>query len=172
MLRRGQAVDGGRVRGPGRQRVEGQAARPRYAAPGRETTEVRCAGVLAIGPARAQPAPPDVTIDELTALGIGFVSLGEGIDTSTPAGRLQLHVLAAIAEFERARLRERVSAGLARAKAQGVRLGRPRRYIDPERLASVAGPPEREAARRLGVPRSTLQRLLSQQKETQPLTSV
>src|SRR5687767_10567983 len=46
-------------------------------------------------------------LDELTALGVGFVSLGEGIDTSTPAGRLQLHVLGAIAEFERERIRER-----------------------------------------------------------------
>jgi len=67
-----------------------------------------------------------LTIDELIALGIGFVSLGEGIDTSTPAGRLQLHVLGAIAEFERERIRERVLAGLERARAQGKRLGRPR----------------------------------------------
>jgi hypothetical protein len=55
--------------------------------------------------------------------------------------------------------RRRASAGLARAKAQGVRLGRPRRRIDPAKFATVAGLPEREAARRLGVPRSTLQRL-------------
>jgi DNA invertase Pin-like site-specific DNA recombinase len=99
-------------------------------------------------------------VDELTALSVGFVSLHEGIDATTPAGRLQLHVLGAIAEFERARLRERVMAGLARARAQGVRIGRPPRPIDPERLATVAGLPTREAARRLGVPRSTLQRLI------------
>jgi DNA invertase Pin-like site-specific DNA recombinase len=99
-------------------------------------------------------------VDELTALGVGFVSLHEGIDATTPAGRLQLHVLGAIAEFERARLRERVLAGLARARAQGVRLGRPPRSISTERLATVAGLPTREAARRLGVPRSTLQRLI------------
>ncbi len=60
-----------------------------------------------------------VTIDELQALGIAFVSLGEGIDATTPAGRLQLHVLAAIAEFERARIAERVQAGLQRARARG-----------------------------------------------------
>jgi DNA invertase Pin-like site-specific DNA recombinase len=65
-------------------------------------------------------------IDELQALGIAFVSLGEGIDATTPAGKLQLHILAAIAEFERARIQERVRAGRARAKAQGKRLGRPR----------------------------------------------
>ena len=65
-------------------------------------------------------------LDELTAVGVAFVSLGEGIDTATPAGRLQLHILGAIAEFERARIQERVRAGLARAKAQGKRLGRPR----------------------------------------------
>jgi DNA invertase Pin-like site-specific DNA recombinase len=97
-------------------------------------------------------------IEEFQALGVAFVSLGEGIDCTTPAGKLQLHILAALAEFERARIQERVRAGLARARAQGVILGRPRRVIDPQRLASVAGLPEREAARRLGIPRSTLQR--------------
>ena len=101
-------------------------------------------------------------IEELQTLGIAFVSLGEGIDCMTPAGKLQLHILAALAEFERERIRERVSAGLQRARMQGVRLGRPRRRIDPERLATVAGLPEREAARRLGIPRSTLQRALAQ----------
>jgi DNA invertase Pin-like site-specific DNA recombinase len=98
-------------------------------------------------------------LDEMQALGVAFVTLGEGIDTTTPAGRLQLHVLSAISQFERDRLAERVRAGLARARAQGVKLGRPRRHIDPARLAEVAGLPERVAARRLGVPRSTLQRL-------------
>src|SRR5215510_3484629 len=86
-------------------------------------------------------------LDELQAVGIGFVTLGEGIDTTSPTGRLVLHVLGAIAEFERERIRERVLAGLERAKTNGVRLGRPRRRIDPGRLASVAGLPEREAAR-------------------------
>lgn len=47
-------------------------------------------------------------LDELSALGVGFVSLAEGIDATTPAGRLQLHILGAIAEFERERIRERV----------------------------------------------------------------
>lgn len=64
-------------------------------------------------------------LDELQALGVAFVSMGEGIDCTTPAGKLQLHILVALAEFERGRIQERVKAGLARAKAQGVRLGRP-----------------------------------------------
>src|SRR5215831_12466425 len=83
-------------------------------------------------------------VEELQGIGIAFVSLGEGIDCSTPAGKLQLHILAALAEFERARIQERVRAGLARARAQGVRLGRPPRRIDPERLAEVARLPEQE----------------------------
>ena len=101
-------------------------------------------------------------LEELQALGIAFVSLAEGIDATTPAGRLQMHILGSIAEFEKDRIRERVLAGLQRARTQGVKLGRPRRRIDPERLARVAGLPEREAARRLGIPRSTLQRALAQ----------
>ena len=63
-------------------------------------------------------------LDELQALGIAFVSLGEGIDATTPAGKLQMHILGAIAEFERGRIVERVRAGLARARAQGTKLGR------------------------------------------------
>src|ERR1700751_2610057 len=59
-------------------------------------------------------------LEELQALGIAFVSLNEGIDATTPAGKLQMHILRAIAEFERARIAERVKAGLQRAKAQGT----------------------------------------------------
>src|SRR3989449_163312 len=65
---------------------------------------------------------------ELEALGVDLVVLDQGIDSTTPSGRLLFHVLAAIAEFERDLIRERVVAGIRRAKAQGRRLGRPRRY--------------------------------------------
>src|SRR6516225_1205007 len=106
-------------------------------------------------------------LDELQALGVAFVSLAEGIDATTPAGKLQLHILGAIAEFERSRIAERVKAGLQRARTQGTRLGRPRRRLDPERLAEVAGLPVREAARRLRVPRSTFQRWVAQ-KASEP----
>src|SRR5918992_6404327 len=58
-------------------------------------------------------------LDELQSVGVAFVSLSEGIDATTPAGRLQLHVLGAIAEFERDRIRERVRAGLGGARGQG-----------------------------------------------------
>jgi DNA invertase Pin-like site-specific DNA recombinase len=97
-------------------------------------------------------------LDNLQALGVSFVSLGEGIDCTTPAGRLQLHVLAALAEFERARIAERVRAGLARAKANGKRLGRPQRAVPAGRVASVAHLSVREAAAQLGVSASTLKR--------------
>src|SRR5512141_2550933 len=65
-------------------------------------------------------------LDEWQSRGIAFVTLGEGIDTSTPAGRLVAGVLASIAEFERARIQERIVAGLQRARAHGKRIGRPR----------------------------------------------
>lgn len=100
-------------------------------------------------------------LEELDTLGITFVSLGEGIDLGTPAGRLQLHILAALSEFERARIQERVRAGLARVKAQGKRLGRPVVDVPEERLAPVRGLSVREAARRLGVSPATAHRWLS-----------
>src|SRR5262245_34950069 len=94
-------------------------------------------------------------LEELQALGVAFVSLAEGIDATTPAGKLQMHILAAIAEFERERIRERVLAGLQRAKSQGRRLGRPKVRPPLERVQSVATLPVRVATERLGVSRST-----------------
>ncbi len=63
-------------------------------------------------------------IDELNTLGIAFVSYQENIDLSTPSGRLMFHMIAAMAEFERELIRERVKAGVANARAKGKRIGR------------------------------------------------
>lgn len=63
-------------------------------------------------------------LDELGDLGVGFVSYTESIDFSTAAGRLMLHIIGAMAEFERALIKERVRAGLDNAKRKGKRLGR------------------------------------------------
>jgi DNA invertase Pin-like site-specific DNA recombinase len=97
-------------------------------------------------------------IEDFQALGIAFVSLGEGIDATTPAGKLQMHILGAIAEFERERIRERVLAGLQRARSQGTRLGRPTASVPNERLQRVRDLPINVAAQRLGVSRSTIKR--------------
>jgi DNA invertase Pin-like site-specific DNA recombinase len=97
-------------------------------------------------------------LEELHGLGIAFVSLGEGIDCTTPAGKLQLHILAALAEFERARIAERVRAGLVRARAQGRRLGRPRRVLPSDLMATVRGQSVRQAAKQLGVSPATAHR--------------
>jgi DNA invertase Pin-like site-specific DNA recombinase len=97
-------------------------------------------------------------LEDLQHVGVAFVSLGEGIDCTTPAGKLQLHILAALAEFERERIRERVMAGLQRARLEGRRLGRPTVRVPVQRLLSVAGLTVDTAADRLGVSRSTLKR--------------
>lgn len=97
-------------------------------------------------------------LDELQAVGVAFVRLAEGIDATTPAGRLQLHVLAAIAEFERARIAERVKAGLVRARAQGRKLGRPQGSVPIDRLVTVAHMSIAAAAEALKVSPATLKR--------------
>jgi len=86
-------------------------------------------------------------------IGVLFVSLGEGIDATTPAGKLQIHILGAIAEFERPRIAERVKAGLQCGRTQGKRLGRPRKA----RVTVVM----REAARIWGVSKSTAARWIN-----------
>jgi DNA invertase Pin-like site-specific DNA recombinase len=100
-------------------------------------------------------------LEELQALGVDFVSLAEGIDATTPAGRLQMHILGAIAEFERARIAERVRLGLARVQANGQKLGRPKLELTATQMDAVKELGVNGAARRLGVSRSTLYRRLS-----------
>jgi DNA invertase Pin-like site-specific DNA recombinase len=98
-------------------------------------------------------------LDEWQARGVAFVTLGEGIDTSTAAGRLVAGVLGSIAEFERARIQERIHAGLARARAQGKRLGRPR--VADLAASAPAGLTVRQAATLWGVSKSTAARRLA-----------
>jgi DNA invertase Pin-like site-specific DNA recombinase len=103
-------------------------------------------------------------LDDLQATGVAFVSLAEGIDATTPAGRLQLHVLGAIAEFERARIAERVKLGMARAKGQGKHLGRPKATVSASDLHSVSHLSVRDAATQLGVSKSVVARWRVSQK--------
>src|SRR5437867_29589 len=74
---------------------------------------------------------------ELEAVGVAFVSLRDNLDLSTPAGRLMFQIIAAMAEFERARVQERARAGLANAKKKGKKLGRPRVVVDVDRVAAL-----------------------------------
>jgi DNA invertase Pin-like site-specific DNA recombinase len=97
-------------------------------------------------------------VQELHERGVAFVSLKEGLDLSTAAGRLQLHILSALGEFERARLIERTRAGLARARRQGTRLGRRPVRLAAANLAAVTHLPVRDAARQLGVSVNTYQK--------------
>ena len=111
----------------------------------------------------------DVVAD-LEQRGVGFLSLTEAIDTTTPGGRLVFHVFASLAQFERELLRERTMAGLAAARARGRTGGRPTVWT-PDKLRTaramrdsgeydVAG-----IARVLGVSRASVYRALSQPPE-------
>lgn len=99
-------------------------------------------------------------LSEFDALGIHFVSLHEGVDTSTPNGRLVFGIFASIAEFERELIRSRVRSGLAAARARGKRLGRPRVSVDPHRIAALRsdGLSWAMIAERLGIGEGTVYR--------------
>jgi DNA invertase Pin-like site-specific DNA recombinase len=76
-------------------------------------------------------------MDRIAAAGAGFRSLTEAIDTTTPAGRMMMQMVGSFAEFERAMIRERTSAGLAQARAEG-RVGGRRRKLDPHKRREIA----------------------------------
>ena len=108
-----------------------------------------------------------LALDELSSLGVAFVVPSQGIDTSdtNPAGRLTVQILSAVAEFERALIRDRVMAGLAKARAFGKRLGRApiqRNAVNVEEAGRLMklGASLRAAAEKLGVNRETLRRAL------------
>jgi DNA invertase Pin-like site-specific DNA recombinase len=99
-------------------------------------------------------------LEEFRALGIDFVSLHEGVDTSTPNGRLVFGIFATIAEFERELIRDRVRSGLAAAKAKGKRLGRPKVLVDLAEIARLrgAGDSWSTVAEKLGLGEGTVRR--------------
>lgn len=76
-------------------------------------------------------------IESFTELGIDFISLTEQFDTSTPIGRAMLAVIGAMAQLERDLIRERVVAGIERARKKGVRLGRPRKVCHRDQVVSL-----------------------------------
>src|SRR5437899_9259445 len=90
---------------------------------------------------------------EFNALGIQFISMHEGIDTSTPNGRLVFGIFASIAEFERDLIRERVRSGIANRKAKGLRTGRRPVKIDLDRVRQLRadGQTIRQIAQLLGI---------------------
>lgn len=107
------------------------------------------------------------TVEMLHQRGIGFVSVTEAIDTTTPGGKMIFHVVGALAEFERDLIKERTSAGLASAKARGVRLGRPKAMTDAQiaiarSLKANGELSSGKIADHLGVSRATLYRSLSE----------
>jgi DNA invertase Pin-like site-specific DNA recombinase len=100
---------------------------------------------------------------EFSALGIQFISMHEGIDTSTPNGRLVFGIFASIAEFERDLIRERVRSGIANRKAKGLRIGRKPVTLDLARITALRGQglSIREIAADLGCSRSLVHRTVS-----------
>ena len=105
------------------------------------------------------------TVEELEGQGIGFRSLTEAIDTTTPGGKLVFHIFGALAEFERSIIRERTRAGLDAARARGRRGGRPPKLREKDLVAARAMLANDEitvedVARRLQVSPATLYRHL------------
>ena len=101
------------------------------------------------------------TVEMMQTRGIGFRSLTEAIDTTSPGGMLIFHIFAALAEFERGIIRERTKAGLAAARARGKVGGRPPALSDADLATAKALLRDRnvslnEIARRMGVSISTL----------------
>ena len=107
------------------------------------------------------------TLQELTELGVGFVSLTEALDLTTPAGRAMAGLLAVFAAFEHDILRERVRAGLDHARSLGKRLGRPplpAEFAAEARRLARDGISKSEIARQLGIGRTSVRRLLARKR--------
>lgn len=104
-------------------------------------------------------------MEDLSARGVGFVSLSENVDTTTAIGRLYVHIAGAFAEFERQLIQERTRAGVARAKERGVRFGA-QTQIDLKLAEELLrdGLSATDVARELGVSRQTVYNHFSPQR--------
>jgi DNA invertase Pin-like site-specific DNA recombinase len=108
-----------------------------------------------------------LALDEFRSLGIQFISYQENIDTSSPSGQALFTIVSAVAQLERDLIRERVTAGIRNARANGKRLGRPKSTVDRERILKfkAQGHSLRQIAEELGVGYGTVrERLLTSHK--------
>ena len=109
------------------------------------------------------------TLQELTALEVGFVSLSEALDLTTPSGRALAGMLAVFAEFERDILRDRVKAGIDQARKDGKPHGRPKtaaKLVPEMKQLRKDGLSKRAIAKELGVSRTSVIRLLRSRKRS------
>jgi DNA invertase Pin-like site-specific DNA recombinase len=112
-------------------------------------------------------------MERIAVAGAGFRSLTESVDTTTPAGRMMMQMVGAFAEFERAMIRERTSAGLAAARAEG-RVGGRRPKLDAAKRREVAESvisgrkTGAEMARLFGISQPTVSRIVAQHRTASP----
>lgn len=110
-----------------------------------------------------------VALEELSSLGVGFISFQDNLDLTTAQGRLMFHIIGAMAEFERELIRERVKAGLENAKRKGKRLGRkPTPPIDRDKITILfekdSSLSVRKIASRLGMSSGFVGRILKEHR--------
>jgi DNA invertase Pin-like site-specific DNA recombinase len=112
-----------------------------------------------------------LALEEFRSLGIQFSSYQESIDTSSPLGQALFTIVAAVAQLERDLIRERVSAGIRNARANGKHLGRPRRIVSHEEITRLRseGASLRQIAAKLGVGYGTVRLSLTNRGELKTL---
>lgn len=103
------------------------------------------------------------SLEEFRALGIDFISLTEGVDTTTPTGQLLFGIFGAVAQFERDLIAERVRAGIAHARSLGKQIGRPRVHVEVDPIIRLRNEnlSLRKIAGRLDIPVSRVRRALT-----------
>jgi DNA invertase Pin-like site-specific DNA recombinase len=146
--------------------TKGRDKRPAFDALCRDATQRRFDLVMAWSVDRLGRSLQDLIgfLSDLHSLGIDLFLHQQGLDTTTPSGKAMFQMLGVFAEFERAMIAERVRAGLARARADGKQLGRPKTAAKTERairaaLAKANRPGLRKIAASLGVGVGTVQRV-------------
>jgi DNA invertase Pin-like site-specific DNA recombinase len=114
-----------------------------------------------------------LALEEFSSLGVDFISLNEAIDTSSPMGRMVFTIIAAVSELERSIIKERVLAGVDRARRQGKRFGRPSVIVDREKIVAMKadGQSIKSIARDCGIARATVRSILARVAECGPATA-
>ena len=146
--------------------AKGRDKRPAFNALCRDATKRQFDMVMAWSVDRLGRSLQDLVgfLSELHALNIDLFLHQQGLDTTTPAGKAMFQMLGVFAEFERSMIQERVRAGLARARAEGKQLGRPKIPEKTERVVQAAlarkdRPGLRKIAANLGIGVGTVQRI-------------